>query len=107
MSRYRHELVWPPFKGKAHKVVDTSTGQGVGLYRTPTGAQRKINALHEADRVAALTCTRCGQVSITRATPNVCRTCVAALERQARVPQGETVKLFEPAPAQIRGQLSF
>jgi hypothetical protein len=45
MPNYHHQLVWPPFKGKAHKVVETSTGRSVGLYRTPEGARRKIVAL--------------------------------------------------------------
>jgi putative methionine-R-sulfoxide reductase with GAF domain len=46
VTYYRHELVWPPFKGKAHKVVEISTGRGVGLYRTPEGARRKIAAMN-------------------------------------------------------------
>jgi hypothetical protein len=44
--RYVTEVIWPPFKGKAYKVVDTATGRGVGLYRTPTGAQRKAKSLN-------------------------------------------------------------
>lgn len=46
--RYTTELVWPPFKGKAHKVVDTTTGKSVGLYRTPEGARRKAKTLNAA-----------------------------------------------------------
>lgn len=46
--RYRTEIVWPPFKGKAHKVVEIATGKGVGLYRTPEGARRKAKALNDA-----------------------------------------------------------
>ncbi len=45
---YTVEVIWPPFKGKAHKVVDAVTGKGVGLYRTPTGARRKADALNKA-----------------------------------------------------------
>jgi hypothetical protein len=138
VSRYRTELIWPPFKGKAHKVVDASTGQGIGLYRTAEGARRKAKAMNEASvdnpalealrrnvsgRIAsgeaeaitevpvklaslddpAMTCTRCGQASITRQTPNVCETCKAVERRK----QGETVRLFEPAPTQMPGQMSF
>ena len=51
-KRYVTEVVWPPFKGKAHKVVDTTTGKSVGLYRTPTGAARKAKALNEANAEA-------------------------------------------------------
>jgi len=50
MTRYVTQLVWPPFKGKAHKVVDTTTGKSVGLYRTPTGAARKAKQMNEANR---------------------------------------------------------
>jgi hypothetical protein len=39
--RYVTQVIWPPFKGKAHKVIDTETGKSVGLYRTPAGAARK------------------------------------------------------------------
>jgi hypothetical protein len=53
VSRYETRIVWPPFKGKAHKVIDTTTGQGVGLYRTPTGAQRKAKALNDEAAAAA------------------------------------------------------
>jgi hypothetical protein len=42
-------------------------------------------------------CTRCGQLSDTA---GPCATCRAS----AREPQGETVRLFEPAPAQLEGQ---
>jgi putative methionine-R-sulfoxide reductase with GAF domain len=60
VTYYRTELVWPPFKGKAHKVVEISTGRGVGLYRTSEGARRKMaamnreaDALNRAERAAA------------------------------------------------------
>jgi hypothetical protein len=47
---------------------------------------------------------RCGQrIAVPPAHVHLCATCVAAL----RAPQGETVKLFEPAPAQLPGQLSL
>jgi predicted RNA-binding Zn-ribbon protein involved in translation (DUF1610 family) len=131
--RYRTEIVWPPFKGKAHKVVEISTGRGVGLYRTPEGARRKAAAMNrEADNPALTAlranvsgkvasgeaepvveikpaadhfhpCSRCGQTVITRADPPVCETC-RRLERRS---QGETVRLFEPAPNQIPGQLAL
>lgn len=47
-KRYITQVIWPPFKGKAHKVIDTETGRGVGLYKTPAGANRKANALNAA-----------------------------------------------------------
>jgi hypothetical protein len=49
-NRYQTGLVWPPFKGKAHKVVDTATGRPVGLYRTPAGARRKAQAMNAEGR---------------------------------------------------------
>jgi hypothetical protein len=48
-------------------------------------------------------CTRCGQTVITRAEVPICRTCRAIEAR----PQGERVRLFEPAPEQLPGQLGF
>jgi predicted RNA-binding Zn-ribbon protein involved in translation (DUF1610 family) len=48
-------------------------------------------------------CSRCGQTVITRADPPVCQTC-RRLERRS---QGETVRLFEPAPNQMPGQLAL
>jgi hypothetical protein len=48
-------------------------------------------------------CSRCGQTVITRAEVPLCATC-RAVERQ---PQGESVRLFNPAPAQMPGQLGF
>ncbi len=40
-NRFKVELIWPPFKGKSYKLVDTRTGQSVGLYRTADGAKRQ------------------------------------------------------------------
>lgn len=48
-------------------------------------------------------CARCGQVVITRADPPICETC----RKVEREPQGEAVRLFTPAPAQIAGQLAL
>lgn len=48
-------------------------------------------------------CARCGQTVITRADVPVCGVCADL----ARAPQGETVRLFEPAPAQVPGQLNL
>ena len=48
-------------------------------------------------------CARCGQTVITRADVPMCATCKAIAAR----PQGETVRLFEPAPTQLEGQMSF
>lgn len=56
MPRYTVENVWPPFKGKTAKVVDTTTGRGVSLTRTRTGAERiakQKNAAHAADLSAS------------------------------------------------------
>lgn len=72
-----------PFKGKHFRV--TRDGSSVALCATFASAMRKRERLMEADAVAAMTCTRCGQASITRATPNVCGRC-RALERE---PQGQ------------------
>jgi hypothetical protein len=61
------------------------------------------------------TCTRCRQVTIPAelveemgrssvwTVPAVCESC-RKLERQ---PQGENMRLFEPAPNQMPGQLGF
>lgn len=41
MAHFEVRLVWPPFKGKAYKVVDTTNDdRGVALVRTATGAKR-------------------------------------------------------------------
>lgn len=48
-------------------------------------------------------CARCGQTVITRADAPVCARC-RALERES---QGSSVRLFEPAPAQLAGQLDL
>lgn len=45
-------------------------------------------------------CPRCGQIVITHADVVRCATC-AELERR---PQGESMRLFAPAPAQLEGQ---
>lgn len=45
-------------------------------------------------------CPRCGQL---REISGVCEWC----RKADREPQGEAVKLFEPAPTQIPGQLAF
>src|SRR5689334_10995228 len=46
-----------------------------------------------------LPCPRCGQMS--RETRGVCDSC----RKQERKPQGEAIRLFEPAPSQIPGQM--
>lgn len=48
-------------------------------------------------------CARCGQTVITRTDAPMCATC-QALERRS---QGSSVRLFEPAPAQLPGQLDL
>jgi hypothetical protein len=48
-------------------------------------------------------CARCGQTVITRGDVPMCGVCAD----RARAPQGETVRLFEPAPAQLPGQLNL
>jgi hypothetical protein len=48
-------------------------------------------------------CSRCGQAVITRAEVPMCATC-RAVDHE---PQGEAVRLFTPAPAQMPGQLGF
>jgi hypothetical protein len=45
-------------------------------------------------------CPRCGQLSDAAGPCATCR----AVDRE---PQGETVRLFEPAPAQMPGQVPF
>jgi hypothetical protein len=45
-------------------------------------------------------CIRCGQMSDAA---SVCASCRSG----EREPQGEAVRLFEPAPSQIPGQLGF
>jgi hypothetical protein len=49
-------------------------------------------------------CVRCGQVVITRHDPPVCQTCRKLERREA---EGESMRLFEPAPTQITGQLGL
>lgn len=59
-------------------------------------------------------CERCGQSCITIHPDGwsvpmlstgaiVCEPC----QQREREPQGETVRLFEPAPTQLEGQMSF
>ena len=49
-------------------------------------------------------CGRCGQTMVTApAAPRICDAC-HGLEHER---QGETVRLFVPAPAQLAGQMSF
>lgn len=53
-------------------------------------------------------CAPCGQVTLVSERSHmlaafVCESCQSA----DREPQGEAVRLFEPAPTQITGQLSF
>lgn len=48
-------------------------------------------------------CHRCGQTVITRADVATCDTC----RKLERAPQGERVRLFEPAPEQLPGQEFF
>jgi hypothetical protein len=50
-----------------------------------------------------MSCARCRQQGITRREPNVCDTC----RDRDREPQGEAVRLFQPAPEQLPGQLSL
>jgi hypothetical protein len=125
--RYQTQVVWPPFKGKTAKVVDTSTDTGVGLYRTMEGARRKARAMnieactgivHAPDappraefRTAPVepvdhfkACARCGQTVITRAEVPQCETCKRLEAREA---DHESMRLFTPAPNQVPGQLSL
>lgn len=48
-------------------------------------------------------CTRCGQTVITREAVPMCATC----RKADRAPQGESMRLFTPAPNPIPGQLSL
>jgi NMD protein affecting ribosome stability and mRNA decay len=48
------------------------------------------------------TCVSCGQLTLTSADP-LCDRCYEA----AREPQGAAVRLFEPAPAHMPGQLAL
>lgn len=48
-------------------------------------------------------CFRCGQTKADPRPFGICPRCASA----DREPQGETVRLFEPAPAQLPGQLAF
>jgi hypothetical protein len=54
------------------------------------------------DQPISRTCVKCGQLTLTSADP-LCDQCYES----ARQPQGETVRLFEPAPAQLQGELTF
>ena len=48
-------------------------------------------------------CFKCGQIKPDPRPFGACETC----RKADRAAQGETVRLFEPAPAQIPGQLAF
>lgn len=48
-------------------------------------------------------CAQCGQTVITRQDPPICQTC----RKLDRAPQGEAVRLFQPAPTQLPGQLTI
>lgn len=51
-------------------------------------------------------CEKCGQVRVATIQHGACLICELCAEL-ARQPQGETVRLFTPAPNQLDGQLSF
>jgi hypothetical protein len=51
---------------------------------------------------AAPPCPRCGQTSSA-----MCGEVCVACRTTDRAPQGETVRLFEPAPIQVPGQLAL
>lgn len=54
--------------------------------------------------LTAVECHRCGQrLVVPPAAPRVCEPCRAS----DREPQGEAVRLFQPAPNQIPGQLNL
>jgi hypothetical protein len=108
--RYRTEIIWPPFKGKAYKVIDSTTGVGVGLYRTAEGARRKARAMnvaaatsivHPAEGAARVEYAPVEQLAIA---PDAS---IVAEPVTAPEPRHETVRLFEPAPNQMPGQLAF
>jgi hypothetical protein len=52
-------------------------------------------------RIPITECPRCGARFL--GLPRLCNAC----QQLDREPQGETVRLFEPAPAQMPGQLAF
>jgi hypothetical protein len=54
------------------------------------------------DQPISRTCVKCGQLTLTSADP-LCDQCYDAL----REPQGESMRLFTPAPTQLDGQLSL
>lgn len=66
-----------------------------GPQTMPAAPVKPANHFHD--------CSRCGQTVITREAVPMCATCRTIERRQ----QGETVRLFEPAPAQIPGQMAF
>jgi len=55
--------------------------------------------------LGSVTCQKCGQVRFPQSY-SLPYTCGRCLERE-RAPQGETVRLFEPAPNQMPGQLAM
>jgi hypothetical protein len=65
-----------------------------GFCQLPSGASCALCSTPQA-------CPRCGQTGAMCG--EVCITC-RAVDRE---PQGETVRLFEPAPTQIPGQLNL
>lgn len=77
---------------------ETTTG---AVQSFPPGALRPL----EGHAPMAATCTSCGQTATTRdrSQPAICGRC----RDELRAPQGEAVRLFQPAPAQIPGQLNF
>lgn len=68
------------------------------VYRRHEAAVERCASLNQPRLPYA--CPRCGQMSDTA---GICQSC----RGRDREPQGETVKLFEPAPAQISGQMSL
>jgi hypothetical protein len=70
------------------------------------GCAARVGAHHSAHCVQCFTtfrtdiaCPSCGQLG----RDTVCDSC----RTTAREPQGEAVRLFEPAPTQLDGQLAF
>jgi hypothetical protein len=66
-----------------------------------TRLRRAERIWHDCERCVRPSCPRCGQTTVAEA--EVCASCREA-DRQ---PQGESVRLFTPAPNQISGQLSL
>lgn len=64
--------------------------------------EREWDLACEWDAFSA-SCYECGQV---KADPRPFGACPACLEAQ-RLPQGQAVRLFEPAPTQLEGQMTF